>query len=75
MCNFIRYRNTHKANVLLLLLLIGCNTAARGLTDIYARSRGRAAPEGECGYISKTPSMSMLRLCNISIVVYGIARN
>ena len=46
--------------------LIGCNTAARGLTDIYARSQGHAAPDGESGYISKTPSMSMLqRLCNI----------
>ena len=33
--------------------------AARGLTDIYARSRGHAAPEGEYRYISKTLSTSM----------------
>ena len=46
--------------------IIGCNMAARSLTDIYARSQGRTALEGECGYISKTPSMSGLQcLCNI----------
>ena len=34
----------------------------RGLTDIYARF----APEGECGYISKTPSTAVLQqLCDI----------
>ena len=56
------------------LLIIYCNTAARGLTDIYIYIyiyiymhdfRGPAASEGECGYISKTPSTSMLQhLCN-----------
>ena len=41
------------------LIIICCNTAARGLTDIHAPS------EGECGYISKTLSMSVLQhLCN-----------
>ena len=40
--------------------------AVRGLTDISALSLGRAAPEGECGYISKTQSTAMLQqLCNI----------
>ena len=45
--------------------LICYNMAERGLTDIYARSRGRTAPEEECGYISKTLSTSVLQhLCN-----------
>ena len=48
------------------VIIIGCNTTARGLTDIYARSRGHTTPEGECGYISKTLSTSVLQhLCNI----------
>ena len=49
---YIQYINT----------LIYCNTTVRDLTDIYG---GCAAPKGECGYISKTPSTSMLPyLCN-----------
>ena len=45
--------------------LIYCNTAVRDLTDIYAQLRGHAAPEGECGYISKISSTSVLQhLCN-----------
>ena len=35
--------------------------AARGLTDIYAQFRGHTVPEGECEYISKTLSMSVLQ--------------
>ena len=39
--------------------------AARGLTDVYARSQRCTAPEGECGYINKTLSTSVLQhLCN-----------
>ena len=41
----------------------------RGLTDtLYTHdSRGRTAPKGEYGYISKTSSMAVLQhLCNIS---------
>ena len=39
--------------------------AVRGLTDICAHDcQGPATPKGECGYISKTQSMSVLLLCN-----------
>ena len=38
--------------------LICCNMAAGGLTNIYAQ---HAAPERECGYISKTPSTTVLQ--------------
>ena len=58
--------------------LIYCNTAVRGLTDIYYThdSRGRAAPKGECGYISKTLSTSVYNIyVTLSIVVYSAARN
>ena len=48
-----------------MIVILYCNTAARGLTDIYAQSRGHTAPKGEFGYISKTPSTSVLQhLCN-----------
>ena len=66
-CAFMYYKHDK-----LCCVQIGCNTAARGLTDIYARS-------GECRYISKTPNMSVLqRLCNIfnsRVVLYCIIRN
>ena len=45
---------------------VGCNTAARGLTDIYTQSQGRTPSEGECECISKNLISSVLqRLCNI----------
>ena len=48
----------------ILCVLIYCNMAKRGLTDIYARFL--RVPEGECGYISKTLSTAVLQqLCNI----------
>ena len=51
-------------------------SALNEIADIYAQSRWRAAPEGECGYISKAPSMSVLqRLYNINQVVYCTAHN
>ena len=43
--------------------LISCKMAVRGLTDIYARSQGHAAPEGECGYMSKTHIFNSHVLC------------
>ena len=49
-----------------------CNTAARGLTNIYAL---RAAPEGECGYMYKLNSEHVRVTTTFSIVVYCIARN
>ena len=46
--------------------LIYCNTAVKGLTDIICKTPQEcAAPEGECGYVSKTLSTSVLQhLCN-----------
>ena len=68
-CSFLGVKGgllTMISNTRYIRTLIGCNMAARGLTDIYTRSQGHAAPEGECGYISKTPSMSVLQcLSNI----------
>ena len=47
-------------------ILLYCNTAVRGLTDIYARFPRVTVLEEECGYISKTLSMAVLQhLCNI----------
>ena len=57
------YTHTHKHTY--THYVIYCNMAARGLTDIYAWSLGRTVPEGECRYISKTLSTSVLQhLCN-----------
>ena len=44
--------------------LIGCNTAVRGLTDIYAQSQRHTAPKGEYGYTTKTPACPCHNLCN-----------
>ena len=52
---------------------ISCNTAARGLTDIYAQFLEWAAPKGQCGYISKTPCYNIY--VTISIVMCCIAHS
>ena len=56
--------------------LIGCNMAAKGLTEIYTQSWGCTVPEGECKYISKTPSTFVIQpLCNtFTMVLCCIAR-
>ena len=43
-----------------IAICISYNTAARDLPDIYARARGRTAPEGECVYIRQIPSQAVL---------------
>ena len=52
--------------------LICCNTAARGLTNIYTL---RAVPEGECEYTYQLNSEHVRVTTTFSIVVYCIARN
>ena len=39
---------------------ISYNTGKSALPDIYARARGRAAPEGECVYIRQSTSACVI---------------
>ena len=43
-----------------IYICISYNTGKSALPDIYARARGRAAPEGECVYIRQSTSACVI---------------
>ena len=69
-CMYCMYIHMHA------FTLIGCNTAARALTDTDAQSQGCAALEGSVNISVKPQAHPCYNLhVTLSIVVYGITHN